>query len=104
MHWVTDRHGTRRLLLLRSGDRIPPHGRDGVGPGHHLPAWLPELTLTNLRVGEAVATIRFFRIGTLSAGSSANQYFLLTLLTGPATKPGLRRSASAASSIAPRSR
>jgi glycogen debranching enzyme len=27
----------------------------------HLPAWLPEITLENLHVGRAVATIRFFR-------------------------------------------
>ncbi|HKY04541.1 MAG TPA: glycogen debranching N-terminal domain-containing protein [Blastocatellia bacterium] len=27
----------------------------------HLPEWLPEITLANLRVGEATATIRFFR-------------------------------------------
>jgi glycogen debranching enzyme len=27
----------------------------------HLPDWLPGITLANLRVGEAVATIRFFR-------------------------------------------
>lgn len=27
----------------------------------HLPEWLPELTLTHLRVGNARATIRFFR-------------------------------------------
>jgi glycogen debranching enzyme len=27
----------------------------------HLPEWLPEITLTNLRVGKSVLTIRFFR-------------------------------------------
>jgi hypothetical protein len=27
----------------------------------HLPPWLPEITLHDLRVGEATATIRFFR-------------------------------------------
>jgi len=27
----------------------------------HLPAWLPEITLHNLRVGDAAATIRFYR-------------------------------------------
>jgi hypothetical protein len=27
----------------------------------HLPEWLPELTLSNLRVGAAAATLRFFR-------------------------------------------
>jgi glycogen debranching enzyme len=27
----------------------------------HLPDWLPELTITNLRVGEAAADLRFFR-------------------------------------------
>jgi glycogen debranching enzyme len=27
----------------------------------HLPDWLPEMTLNNLRVGEASATVRFFR-------------------------------------------
>jgi hypothetical protein len=28
-----------------------------------LPAWLPEITLRNLRVGSAVVTLRFFREG-----------------------------------------
>lgn len=27
----------------------------------HLPTWLPEITLRNLHVGNAVATIRFYR-------------------------------------------
>jgi hypothetical protein len=27
----------------------------------HLPAWLPEITLTNLRVGDAAITIHFYR-------------------------------------------
>jgi hypothetical protein len=27
----------------------------------HLPDWMPELTITNLRVGEAAADLRFFR-------------------------------------------
>lgn len=27
----------------------------------HLPAWLPEITLRDLRLGDATATIRFFR-------------------------------------------
>jgi hypothetical protein len=27
----------------------------------HLPEWMPELTITNLRVGEAAADLRFFR-------------------------------------------
>jgi hypothetical protein len=27
----------------------------------HLPAWLPEITLRNLRVGEAVVAVRFYR-------------------------------------------
>jgi len=27
----------------------------------HLPDWLPDLTVRNLRVGDAVVTIRFFR-------------------------------------------
>ena len=27
----------------------------------HLPQWLPQLRLTNLRVGDAAVTIRFFR-------------------------------------------
>jgi hypothetical protein len=27
----------------------------------HLPEWLPEITLTNLRVGDAAVTIRFYR-------------------------------------------
>jgi glycogen debranching enzyme len=29
----------------------------------HMPEWLPEITLENLRVGEAVVTIRFYRRG-----------------------------------------
>jgi glycogen debranching enzyme len=29
----------------------------------HLPEWMPELTITNLRVGEAAADLRFFRKG-----------------------------------------
>jgi hypothetical protein len=29
----------------------------------HLPAWLPEITLRNLRVGKASVDIRFFRTG-----------------------------------------
>jgi glycogen debranching enzyme len=29
----------------------------------HLPAWLPELTLRNLRIGSAAVTVRFFREG-----------------------------------------
>ena len=27
----------------------------------HMPEWLPEITLENLRVGDAVVTIRFYR-------------------------------------------
>jgi hypothetical protein len=27
----------------------------------HLPAWLPEITISNLRVADAIVTIRFFR-------------------------------------------
>lgn len=32
----------------------------------HLPDWLPEMTLANLHVGDAVTSIRFFRTGTKS--------------------------------------
>ena len=34
----------------------------------HLPPWLPEITLRNLRVGTASVTIRFYRIKDGSSG------------------------------------
>jgi len=36
----------------------------------HLPDWLPDLTVRNLRIGDAVVTIRFFRKPSGASGAS----------------------------------
>ncbi len=49
----------------------------------HLPAWLPEITVTGLRVGEARVDIRFFRRGEASTYEILDQRGTLHVLRQP---------------------
>ncbi len=49
----------------------------------HLPAWLPEITVTGLRVGEARVTLRFFRKGEASTYEILDQQGTLHVLRQP---------------------
>ena len=50
----------------------------------HLPAWLPEITVRDLRVGEARVTLRFHREGEASAYEVLDQRGTLHVLRQPA--------------------
>src|SRR5205814_2215794 len=49
------------LTAITYARSVPLCAAQHVTVDPHLPEWLPELTLSNLRVGDSVATLRFFR-------------------------------------------
>jgi glycogen debranching enzyme len=49
----------------------------------HLPSWLPEITVTGLRVGEAQVTLRFYRKGEASTYEILDQQGTLHVLRQP---------------------